>query len=124
MKKAFIYYSDPLFDELLAEIPKDRSRFFDLLFGIGNRIDEILKRKGWSQADLSKALGKKESEISRWMGGGHNFTIETIAKIESVLGEDIISVKKYRKPVTGYSHMSEEKRKYLSDIQSRYGKKK
>lgn len=124
MKRPFVYYSDPLFDELVAKIPKDRSRFFDLLHGIGDRIEEILKRKGWSQADLAKAMGKKESEISRWMGGGHNFTLETIAKIETVLGEEIISVKKYRKPVAGYSQMPEDKRKYLSDSQKRYGKKK
>ena len=121
---AKVYYSDPLFDELIARIPQDTMRHHNLLISTGCRIEEILKRKGWSQADLAKAMGKKESEISRWMGGGHNFTLETIAKIETVLGEEIISVKKYRKPVAGYSQMPEDKRKYLSDSQKRYGKKK
>ena len=121
---AKVYYSDPLFDELIARIPQDTMRHHNLLISTGCRIEEILKRKGWSQADLAKAMGKKESEISRWMGGGHNFTLETIAKIETILGEEIISVKKYRKPVAGYSQMPEDKRKYLSDSQSKYGKKK
>ena len=53
-----------------------------------------------------------------------DLSLETIAKIESVLGEDIISVKKYRKPVDGYTQNPEEKRKYLSDNRKKYGKKK
>ena len=59
------------------------------------------------------------------MSGQHNFTIATIAKIEAVLGEDIISVKKYRKPVSGYAQMSKEKRQWLSENgRSKYGRKK
>ena len=37
-------------------------------------------------------LGKKESEISKWMRGTHNFTIETLAAIEDSLGEPILQV--------------------------------
>ena len=37
-------------------------------------------------------LNKKESEISKWLSGTHNFEIKTIAKIESVLEENIIQV--------------------------------
>ena len=122
MREHKAYYSDPLFDELLARVPKETSRHHDLLVEIGARIEEVIKRKGWSQADFAKAMGKKESEISRWLGGGQNFTIATIAKIESVLGEDILSVKRYRKAVTGYNQMSEVKRRYLSDSKAKYGK--
>jgi hypothetical protein len=68
---------------------------------------------------------KRDSEISKWLGGGHNFTIATIAKIEAVLGEDIISVKKYRKPVAGYALMPEGKRHLLSErARPKYGRKK
>ena len=122
MREHKVYYSDSLFDELLARVPKETSRHHDLLVEIGARIEEVIKRKGWSQADFAKAMGKKESEISRWLGGGQNFTIATIAKIESVLGEDILSVKRYRKAVTGYNQMSEVKKRYLSDSKAKYGK--
>lgn len=37
-------------------------------------------------------LGKKESEISKWMRGTHNFTIETILSIERVLDTHILKV--------------------------------
>ena len=42
--------------------------------------------QGWSR------LGKNESEISKWMRGTHNFTIDTLVSIENVLGEPIIEV--------------------------------
>lgn len=124
MKKNRIYYADPdpLFDELLVKIPKETRRHHDLLTDIGARIEEILKRKGWSQADFAKAMGKNRSEISKWLGGGHNFTISTIAKIESALDEDILSVKRYRKPVAGYSQKPESRQRYLSDSKTAYRK--
>ena len=121
---ATVYYSDPLFDELYSKIPEDSRRTSRHSFGIAARIEEILVRKGWTQADLAKVMGKKEAEISKWMSGGHNFTIATIAKIETALGEDILSVKKYRKPVTGYEQMPASKRRWLSEkAGASYGKK-
>lgn len=91
-----IRYADPLFKEYLEKIPTEERRETDLSFDIAKRIYDILKRKGWSQADFAKAAGKKEAEISKWMSGQHNFTIRTIAFIETVLGEGIVSVRKYR----------------------------
>ena len=67
-------------------------RMVDLSFKIVDRIHEILKEKGLKQKDLAMRLGKKESEISRWMRGTHNFTIDTLIAIEDALGEPIIAV--------------------------------
>lgn len=61
-------------------------------FLIVDRIHEILERKGLRQKDLAMRLGKKEPEISKWMRGTHNFTIDTLISIENALGEPIISV--------------------------------
>lgn len=67
-------------------------RMVDLSFKIVDRIHEILKAKDLKQKDLALRLGKKESEISRWMRGTHNFTIDTLIAIEDALGEPIIAV--------------------------------
>ncbi len=64
----------------------------DHSFAIVDRIDEIMTKKNISQRQLAEMLGKKESEISKWMRGTHNFTIKTIAKLEAVLGESIFSI--------------------------------
>jgi transcriptional regulator with XRE-family HTH domain len=42
---------------------------------------------------LARALGKSESEISKWLTGLHNLELRTIYKIEIALGEDVIEVK-------------------------------
>ena len=89
-------YVNPLFKQMLEEIPVEERRESDLSAGIACRIGDILERKGWSQADFARAAGKKEAEISKWMSGQHNFTIRTIAYIETVLGEGILSVRQYR----------------------------
>ena len=67
-------------------------RKVDWSLKIVDRIHEILKEKGLTQQELALRLGKKESEISRWMRGTHNFTIETLTAIEDALGERIIAV--------------------------------
>ena len=57
-----------------------------------DRIHAILEERGLKQMDLADMLDKKESEISKWMRGTYNFTIETISSIENVLGHPILQV--------------------------------
>lgn len=64
----------------------------DLSFQIVDRIHSILVAKGLKQKDLALLLGKKEAEISKWMRGTHNFTIDTIVSIEQALGAPILQV--------------------------------
>lgn len=71
--------------------PEVRRRV-DLTFLIVDRIHSILEEKGLKQKDLASMLGKKESEISKWMRGTHNFTIDTITSIENALGTPILQI--------------------------------
>jgi len=61
-----------------------------LSFHIVDRIHEILVEKGLKQKDLALLLGKKEAEISKWMHGTHNFTIDTLVTIERALQTPIL----------------------------------
>ena len=61
-------------------------------FQIAERISEILKAKGLTQKDFARLLNKRESEISKWLTGRHNFTTQTIARIETALGSKLISI--------------------------------
>ncbi len=63
-----------------------------LSFRIVDRIHDILKEKGLKQKDLALKLGKSEAEISKWMRGTHNFTIDTLVAIENALDAPIIEV--------------------------------
>lgn len=75
-----------------AKVSPEVRRSVDLSFLIVDRIHNILEEKGLKQKGLANLLGKKESEISKWMRGTHNFTIETISSIENVLGIPILQV--------------------------------
>ena len=81
-----------LFRQCLAAIPEEQKAEFELSFGIAERISEILKMKNLTQTGCSNQLHKRESEISKWMTGRHNFTMQTIAKIEIALGCKLISI--------------------------------
>lgn len=74
-----------------AETPKDLDSFVDMSLAISDQIMYYLKEKNWSQKDLATALGKKESEISKWLTGTHNFTLKSIAKIAAELDREIIT---------------------------------
>jgi transcriptional regulator with XRE-family HTH domain len=79
-----------LFHQCLAAIPEEHKAEFELSFSIAERISEILKDKGLTQKEFASLLGKRESEVSKWLTGRHNFTIQTIARIEYVLGRKVI----------------------------------
>ena len=63
-----------------------------LSFRIVDRIHEILETKGLKQKDLALRLGKSEAEISKWMRGTHNFTIDTLVSIEDALDAPIVQI--------------------------------
>lgn len=63
-----------------------------LSFRIVDRIHDILVEKGLKQKDLALRLGKSEAEISKWMRGTHNFTIDTLVSIEKALDSPIIQI--------------------------------
>ena len=98
MTKARIEYvassdkTSTLFQQALSEVPNDLKIQIDLSFAIADKIAGILEERGMSQKDFARLVGKTETEVSRWLGGTHNFTLKTIAKISSVLGCNLISV--------------------------------
>lgn len=92
-----IRFTDPVFKDALDSVPTAVRREVSLSFDIADRIDQVLKQKGWSQADLAKATGKKAPVVTRWVSGSHNFTIRTISEIESALGEDILLIKREKR---------------------------
>ena len=77
-----------LFRDCLAAIPAEQKAEFDLSFGIAERISD----KGLTQKDFARLLNKRDSEISKWLTGRHNFTTQTIARIETALGSKLISI--------------------------------
>jgi len=76
--------------ERAKTVPAEIKSMVSLSMATAKEINKILERQGKNQRDLANMLGKRESEISKWMRGTHNFTFLTICKIEHVLNERII----------------------------------
>ena len=78
--------------ELLGEITPEERAEARLSFQISNRLDFLMQEKGLSKKQLADAIGKRPSEITRWLSGEHNFTISTLAMLASFFGQPIITV--------------------------------
>lgn len=81
-----------LLRQLIDETPEDLKTQLRYSDAIAIRLEGLLKKRGMSQRDLARNTGKTEAEVSRWLGGTHNFTLRTLAKISVILGEDLIII--------------------------------
>lgn len=95
-----------IFEDAINAVPLHAQERAAMSLDVVDRIQAILEMKGMSHKDLAEALGKSESEISKWMRGTHNFTFETIAKINVALGTKLLDIPKgrRRKQVIGATH--------------------
>jgi len=92
-------------ERILSRIPSYKKRMMSISFDIAAQIYEYMKKDGGiTQKEFAKKMSKKESEISKWLSGGHNFTIETIAKIEEVFNEKIVYISMFAKDDLGLEY--------------------
>lgn len=81
---------------ILDKIRQSRENYIDVFvdnsFDLSCRIQFLMEEKGMDQKAFAERLEKKESEISKWLCGSHNFTLKTLAKIEDVLGNKLFDV--------------------------------
>lgn len=79
-------YKSELIEDLLDSIPPEESEKIEKKMLIAAKIDNALKSKGWRKSDLLEALGRKNpSQISKWLSGTHNFTLDTLIDLERAL---------------------------------------
>ena len=63
---------------------------------VANKIADALKAKGISQKKFSEMTGRSESEVSEWLSGDRNFTIDTLSDIKKYLGIDLLNTSSMR----------------------------
>lgn len=91
MKKAEEYNSK-IIDEILNSVSSNEAKKVEKNMVLASKIYDAMKAKEWNKTDLAKALGKKNSVITKWLSGTHNFTADTLYDIEAVLEMSIISL--------------------------------
>lgn len=65
-------------------------------FNLANALEALLKNKGISKSEFAAKMGKSPSEISKWMSGKHNFTIDTLMEIAHALKVDLTELLKFK----------------------------
>ena len=86
-------------NEIRSTISPETKMQMELSVAIANRIYDILEKKGMTQKDFARLMGKTETEVSRWLSGTHNMTLATLCKISIALDENILSVVDIEEPV-------------------------
>lgn len=80
-------------DELLSEITAEEQSRIDSKMLLAAKIADAMKKKGWNKTMLMEAMGKRNpSEITRWLSGTHNFTADTLEKLQHKLGVKLLNV--------------------------------
>lgn len=74
------------FDEMQSSTSPDIQQEVSMEFAISKRIHELMTERGLSKLQFAQALGKRPSEITKWLSGQHNFTIKTISLLSSFFG--------------------------------------
>lgn len=54
------------------------------------KIADAIAQSGFTQKEFAERMNKKPSEISKWLSGTHNFTIDTLYDISRELGITLI----------------------------------
>ncbi|AFK02897.1 helix-turn-helix domain protein [Emticicia oligotrophica DSM 17448] len=83
-----------LLDNLLAEITPEEQARTDRKMRIASIIADTLVEKGMAKKDFAQKVGRKPSEITKWLSGRHNFTLDTLTDIEQVLKIKLITDKR------------------------------
>ncbi len=77
---------------IINNIDEDKLRRTRDRMLVAVKIADTLKAKGISQKKFAEMTGRSESEISEWLSGDRNFTIDTLSDIKKYLGLDLLNI--------------------------------
>ena len=91
-------YRDDVLDDLLQDITPEEQEQTNNKMLLAAKIDKALEAKGWNGVQFANAMGKRPSEISKWLSGKHNFTVETLWAIEKALNVNLVNLQEEKDP--------------------------
>jgi len=78
--------SSPLISGIMDELTPVEKVQTAVKMRLAGKLDDLIKQRGWSKGDFADRVGKHPSEITKWLSGTHNFTIDTLSEIAVALG--------------------------------------
>ena len=86
-----------LLNDLLNTISAEEQSKTDKKMILAAKIANAIKARGLKKSEFAELLGKQPSEISKWLSGTHNFTVETLMDIEQVLSIQLLDTKNWNR---------------------------
>ena len=84
-KKTARKYTSPVINQLLGEITPVEKLQTNTKMTLAARLDDLITSRGWGKSEFAEKVNKNPSEITKWLSGTQNFTIDTLAEIGVVL---------------------------------------
>lgn len=97
------------FEKFFAQREDRTYRHTEKKMLLAQTIAERMKACGLRKKDLAEKLGKRPSEITKWLSGDHNFTLSTLFELEEALDMQLINLDGEKKEVTYKLPVSESK---------------
>ena len=75
-----------ILDEILDQVTDSEYNKTKQIMILAAKLADFVKERGMTKKEFAQKLGKKPSEISKWLSGTHNLTHATMIDIAEVLG--------------------------------------
>jgi predicted transcriptional regulator len=74
-------YSSPLLKQVLSEVSKIEKKQNANKYSVATKLVQLLELRGWNKTTFAEKVNRHPSEITKWLSGTHNFTIDTLTEI-------------------------------------------
>lgn len=78
-------YNSSIIAELINEISSTEKMQVRIKMQLAARLNDLIMESGLNKSEFASKLDKNPSEISKWLSGTHNFTIDTLVEISEAL---------------------------------------
>jgi len=75
--------------ELLDEVTPLEMEQTKVKMQLSARIEDLMRVKGWNKSLFAEKVGKNPSEITKWLSGTQNFTIDVLTEIAFAFGVEL-----------------------------------
>ncbi len=80
-KKTARKFNSSVISQLLEETTVEEQLQIKTKMTLAARLDDLISAKGWGKSEFAEKIKKSPSEITRWLSGTQNFTLDTLAEI-------------------------------------------
>jgi transcriptional regulator with XRE-family HTH domain len=84
-KKTPRKYTSKVIAQLLGETTPVEALQTNTKMTLAARLDDLITARGWGKSEFAEKVNKNPSEITKWLSGTQNFTLDTLAEIGVVL---------------------------------------